>query len=216
MIATGATARTLPGASMLDGVHTLRSLGDAVALRRALAPGTRVVVVGGGFIGCEVACSARRAGAGATVVEAARVPLVRGVGEPMGAALASVLERHDVDLRCGVTVASLSGTGRVQGVNLSDGTTLSADVVGVGVGVTPATEWLENSGLHLYDGVLCDETLNTGRPHVHAAADVARWFNALFGETMRLEHWSAAAEQGALAARNALSGSTPPSMGGGF
>jgi NADPH-dependent 2,4-dienoyl-CoA reductase/sulfur reductase-like enzyme len=204
VIATGAVARDLPGMPRLAGVHTLRGLDDARTLRDALRPGVRVVIVGAGFIGSEVACSARRRGAIVTVVEVAPVPLVRAVGEVLGDALATLLRRHGVDLRCGVAVRSLAGTGSVEAVCLADGSTIPADVVVVGVGVAPATRWLEGSGIALDDGVVCDRTLNAGAPGVYAAGDVARWFNPLFGQTMRLEHWTTAGEQGALAARNAI------------
>jgi NADPH-dependent 2,4-dienoyl-CoA reductase/sulfur reductase-like enzyme len=204
VIATGARARELPGMPPLAGVHTLRTLDDALALRQAFQPGRRVVIIGAGFIGSEVACAARRRGAEVTVVEAAPVPLVRAVGDVMGAALAKLHEGNGTELRCGVAVESIEGNAGVEVVRLAGGSRLPAAVVVVGVGAAPATGWLEGSGLELADGVVCDETLNAGAPGVYAAGDVARWFNTLFGETMRLEHWTTAAEQGGLAARNAI------------
>jgi NADPH-dependent 2,4-dienoyl-CoA reductase/sulfur reductase-like enzyme len=138
------------------------------------------------------------------VIEVAPVPLVRAVGEAMGAALARLHERNGTELRCGVAVESIEGDGMVEKVRLSDGGTVPADVVVVGVGVAPATAWLEGCGLELDDGVVCDETLCAGAPGVYAAGDVARWFNPLFGEAVRLEHWTTAAEQGLLAGRNAI------------
>jgi NADPH-dependent 2,4-dienoyl-CoA reductase/sulfur reductase-like enzyme len=209
VIATGAAARELPVMPRLTGLYTLRSLDDALAIRDALRPGTRVVIIGAGFIGSEVACSARRRGAEVTVVEAAPVPLVHAVGEEMGAALTRLHERAGNTLRCGAAVQSIEGADRVERVRLSDGSSLPTDVVIVGVGAAPATGWLEGSGLELDGGVVCDETLNAGAPGVYAAGDVARWHNPLFGETMRLEHWTTAAEQGAIAARNAI-GPTEP------
>lgn len=201
VIATGASARTLPGP---PGVHSLRTVADAAAIRAALDSGARTVVVGCGFIGSEVACAARRRALPVTVVEAAPVPLARAVGDRMGAVCANLLTGHGIDLRCGVAVDGFGGTDRVESVRLSDGTVLPADLVVVGIGAAPTTDWLEDSGLKLADGVVCDETLNAGAPGVYAAGDVARWHNPLFGELMRLEHWTTAAEQGALAARNAL------------
>lgn len=204
VLATGARARTLPGTPELRGVYTLRGVDDALAIRSALEPGTRVVVIGAGFIGSEVACSARRRGADVTVVEAARVPLARAVGERLGAACSALHERNGTLVRCGAGVEAIEGTESVDAVRLTDGTSLPADVVIVGVGVTPATEWLEGSGLRIEDGVVCDENLATDAPGVYAAGDVARWRNPLFDESMRLEHWTTAAEQGMLAARNVI------------
>ncbi|MFI9408634.1 NAD(P)/FAD-dependent oxidoreductase [Nocardia gamkensis] len=204
VIATGADARTLPGAEGLSGVHTLRTLDDAIAIRRALEAGARTVVVGAGFIGSEVAAGARKRGLDVTILEALPTPLVRAVGDRMGAACAALHERNGTPLRCGVGVTGLQGDGRVERVLLSDGTAIEADLVVVGIGAIPATGWLESSGLRLDNGVVCDATLWTGVDGVYAAGDVARWHNPLFDRLMRLEHWTSAAEQGALAARNAL------------
>ncbi|OKJ95578.1 NAD(P)/FAD-dependent oxidoreductase [Amycolatopsis sp. CB00013] len=204
VIATGARARTVPGWDTLRGVYTLRTLDDAIAVRTALTPGTNLVVVGAGFIGSEVASSARDRGLTVTIVEAQPTPLVRAVGAHMGAACSSLHARNGTTLRCGVGVAAIEGDGAVERVRLSDGTVLTADMVVVGVGASPATQWLAGSGLTLEDGVVCDETLHTGAPGVYAAGDVARWHNPMFSRHMRLEHWTSAAEQGALAARNAL------------
>ncbi|WP_330759434.1 NAD(P)/FAD-dependent oxidoreductase [Haloechinothrix halophila] len=203
VLATGATARTLPGLPALSGLHTLRTLDDARALRTAIQPGSRVVIVGAGFIGSELACSARRMGAEVTLVEAAHVPFAAAVGDELAPAIAALHTRHGTDLRCGVTVTGIDGDDRVRAVRLGDGSTLPADVAIVGVGAAPAIDWLRGSGVKLDDGVVCDETLQSSAPGVYAAGDVARWFNPLFGETMRLEHWTSAAEQGGLAARNA-------------
>lgn len=207
VVATGARARTLPGD--LAGVHTLRTLDDAQAVRAALDAGARTVVVGAGFIGSEVASGARRRGLPATIVEALPVPLVRAVGEQMGAALSRLHETNGTDLRCGVGVDGLEGDGRVTGVRLADGTVLPADLVVAGIGATPDTGWLEGSGVGLDNGILADETLRTDLPEVYAAGDVVNWVNPLFSELptggrMRIEHWTSAAEQGARAARNAL------------
>lgn len=204
VIATGATARQLPRTQGLDGVHTLRTLDDAVAIRRALDAGARTVVIGAGFIGSETAAAARKRGLDVVVVEAQPTPLVRAVGEAMGGACASLHRRHGTDLRCGVSVTALEGEGRVERVRLSDGTVLDAELVVVGTGAVPATNWLKGSGLTLDNGVVCDETLFTGAEGVYAAGDIARWHNPAFDRSMRLEHWTSAAEQGALAARNAL------------
>ncbi|WP_433237687.1 NAD(P)/FAD-dependent oxidoreductase [Streptosporangium sp. CA-135522] len=204
VIATGATARTLPGTEGLDGVHTLRTRDDAIAVRRALDAGARTVVVGAGFIGSEVASAARERGLEVTIVEALPTPLVRAVGETMGTACAVLHIRNGTDLRCGAGVAAIEGERRVERVRLTDGTVLPADLVVAGIGAVPAVDWLAGSGLSLDKGVVCDETLCTGAPGVYAAGDVARWRNPAFDRHMRLEHWTSAAEQGAVAARNAL------------
>ncbi|WP_327098882.1 FAD-dependent oxidoreductase [Nocardia vinacea] len=204
VIATGATARSFPGTEGLSGVHTLRTLDDARAVRSALDAGARTVVVGAGFIGSEVASAARKRGLDVTIVEAFPVPLVRAVGERMGPACSSLHARNGVELRCGIGVSAIEGQGSVERVRLADGTVLDADLVVIGIGATPATDWLAGSGVRVDNGVICDEYLRTSVPDVYAAGDVARWRNSLFGREMRLEHWTSAAEQGAIAARNAL------------
>lgn len=208
VIATGASPRRLPEQPELEGVCELRTLADAMELRgRITEPGTRLVVIGAGFIGLEAAATARDRGCTVTVLEGAPSPLIRGLGVEMGAAVASVHARHDVELRCGVRIEAIEGVdGRVTGVRLGDGTLIGADVVLVGIGVAPATEWLTGSGLELHDGIVCDDTLATGLPGVYAAGDCARWHNHVFDPhddaVMRVEHWTNAAEQGAAAARN--------------
>ncbi|MGH9040915.1 MAG: NAD(P)/FAD-dependent oxidoreductase, partial [Acidimicrobiia bacterium] len=204
VIATGATPRTLPDAPPLAGVFVLRTLEDCLALRKELEGSPRVCVVGGGFIGAEVAASCRVLGLDVTVVEALPAPLARAFPAEMGAACAALHREHGVDLRTSVGVEGLDGTGRVEQVRLTGGGSVAADVVVVGVGVVPATGWLESSGLELRNGVVCDETCATAAPGVVAAGDVARWPNRLFGEEMRIEHWSNAVEQGAAAAQRLL------------
>lgn len=217
VIATGAVARTLPGSDDIAGVHTVRTAADAAAVRTALDAGGRTVVVGAGFIGSEVASAARGRGLPVTVVEAADVPLTRAVGAVAGSVLVELHQAVGTDLRLGVGVAGLEtrpdagGAERVVGLRLTDGSTLPADLVVVGIGATPATGWLRDSGLELHPrdgGVVCDATLWTGAPGVYAAGDLAHWPNPLFAQTdvdlMRLEHWTNAAEQGALAAVHAL------------
>ena len=165
VIATGANCRRLPGQPELDGIFTLRTLDDALALRAALRNGTpNVVVIGAGFIGAEVASTARGLGCNVTIVEALAVPLVRGLGEQMGHACAAVHADHGVQIRLGVGVERIAGSQRVEKVYLADGTVLDADVVVVGIGVVPSTDWLEGSGMELRDGVVCDASLRTGAP----------------------------------------------------
>ena len=204
LIATGARCRNLPGTVGLAGVHTLRTRDDAKAIRDALANGARrVVVVGAGFIGAEVASTAIGRGAEVTMVEALEAPFGRVLGVEMGAVMADVHRRHGVDLRTGVGVDEVLGDDRLAGVRLADGATLEADLLVVGIGVVPNTDWLEGSGLTLDDGVVCDETC-LAAPDVAAAGDVARWANPRYGEVMRVEHWDNAVQQGVHAARRLL------------
>ena len=204
LIATGARCRNLPGTVGLAGVHTLRTRDDAEAIRDALANGARrVVVVGAGFIGAEVASTAIGRGAEVTMVEALEAPFGRVLGVEMGAVMADVHRRHGVDLRTGVGVDEVLGDDRLAGVRLADGATLEADLLVVGIGVVPNTDWLEGSGLTLDDGVVCDETC-LAAPDVAAAGDVARWANPRYGEVMRVEHWDNAVQQGVHAARRLL------------
>jgi 3-phenylpropionate/trans-cinnamate dioxygenase ferredoxin reductase component len=200
LIATGARVRTLPDTPALEGLFTLRTLDDALALRGALeASPRRVVVVGAGFIGSEVASSCRAGGLDVTVVEALAVPSERILGAEMGTVCASLHTEHGTDLRLGVGVAGFeSSEGRVSGVRLVDGTVVPADVVVVGVGVRPETDWLEGSGLEIGDGVVCDAWCRAA-PGIVVAGDVARWHNPLFDESMRVEHWTNAVEQSAAA-----------------
>ena len=211
VIATGATPRRLPGTPEISGIHVLRTLEDCLALRADLdrVPG-RVVVVGAGFIGAEVAATCRGRGLEVTVVEALPQPLSRALGGDMGAVLADVHRDHGVDLRLGVgvDVDGFVGDQSVSGVRLSDGEVVDADVVVVGIGVQPATAWLEGSGLEIDDGVVCDETC-LAAPGIVAAGDVARWTNPLFEEQMRVEHWENAIEQGEAAAKRLLAGDGP-------
>jgi NADPH-dependent 2,4-dienoyl-CoA reductase/sulfur reductase-like enzyme len=206
VIATGAVPRSLPGTPPLAGIHVLRTVDDCLAIRADLDAGPRrVVVVGAGFIGAEVAATARRRGLAVTILEALPVPLGRALGEEMGRVCAQLHRDEGVDLRLGVGVSAFEGTGRVEAVRLADGSRVEADVVVVGIGVRPATDWLEGSGVPLGDGVVCDERCAVvGTSGVVAAGDVARWPNRLFGEEMRVEHWTNAVEQGDAAARNLL------------
>jgi NADPH-dependent 2,4-dienoyl-CoA reductase/sulfur reductase-like enzyme len=208
VVATGAHARTLPGTEGMAGVFTVRTLDDSRALRAAMRAGARrMTVVGAGFIGSEVASVGRKLGLEVTVVEALGTPLVHAVGERMGRALTQVHRRHGTEVRTGVSVEEVVGDTRVEQVRLSDGSTVDTDILVVGIGASPATGWLEGSGLTLENGVVADATL-AAAPGVYVAGDVARWPNGLFDDVvagpMRLEHWTSAAEQGARAARNAV------------
>ncbi|MGW6936983.1 NAD(P)/FAD-dependent oxidoreductase [Lentzea sp. NPDC054927] len=208
VIATGGRPRTLPGTSNLAGVHTLRTLDDAVALRADLQPGARIVVIGAGWIGAEVASTCRSLGLEVTVVEAAPIPMERALGPTLGSLCADLHADHGVDLRLGVGVASFVDNGtRVTGVVLHDGTHLPADVVVAGIGMEPATGWLHGSGLALDNGVLCDTGCVTSIPSVVAVGDVAR-YRTPSGGHVRHEHWTNASEQATVAVRNLLAGTT--------
>ena len=206
VIATGAAPRVLRGTPDLEGIHLLRTLDDALAIRDALGREPRVCVVGAGFIGAEVAASARSLGLEVSMVDPLPVPCQRGVGAQMGELLADLHRDHGVALHLGVGVEGFEGGQRVARVRLADGRALDADLVVIGIGVAPETSWLASSGLKLEDGVVCDATCATDAPGVVAAGDVARWFNPLFDEAMRVEHWTNAAEQGVHAARRLLAG----------
>lgn len=197
VIATGARARSLPGSETLAGVYTLRTLGDAVALRAELdAERRRVVVVGAGFIGAEVAATASTLGHRVSMIEADTAPLGRALGTEMGLACSTLHTDNGVELLLGTSVDSIDTyDGRVEGVALSTGERIEADLVVVGIGVVPNTEWLRDAGVDLDDGVLCNEFCEAA-DGIYAAGDVARWPNRRYGETMRVEHWQNAIEQG--------------------
>lgn len=205
VLATGAAPRRLPGPAPA-GAHTLRTLDDAQALRADLTRGpVRVVVIGGGFIGAEVASSCATLGHHVTVVEAAPLPLVPQLGDTMATICAALHADHGVTLLTGTGVARLHSEGagnRVTGVELADGRLLPAEVVVTGIGVRPRTAWLEGSGLPLDDGVSCDAGCVTPLPQVVAVGDVARV------DGTRAEHWTSATEQAATAAHNLLAGRT--------
>ncbi len=208
VIATGAVPRSLPFGAGMHGVHVLRTLDDALAIRAELAARPRVCVVGAGFIGLEIAASCRRLGLAVTAVEPQGLPLLDKLGEPMARCIAELHRDHGVDLRCGVLAAAFEGNARVERVRLSDGSTVEADLVVVGIGVRPATDWLVGSGLALDDGVVCDATCATSLPDVVAAGDVARFHHAGAGAALRIEHWSHAVEMASHAARRLLGGAT--------
>jgi 3-phenylpropionate/trans-cinnamate dioxygenase ferredoxin reductase component len=206
VIATGASPRRLPGTDHLAGVHVLRSLDDAVALRADLdASPRRVVVVGAGFIGAEAAATARQRGLAVTLVEPLPVPLGRVLGGEVAETVAAVHRDEGVDLRLGVGVDAIEGGDRVERVRLADGSSVDCDVVVVGIGVRPGTGWLEGSGLPLADGVVADATCRVG-PGIVAAGDVARWHHPTYGEDLRVEHWDHAIAQGGHAAETLLAG----------
>lgn len=210
IIATGASPITLPG-SDLEGVHTLRTDADALAIRAAFEAGGPVAVVGGGFIGAEVASSARARGLEVTLIEALDAPMLAPLGEQLAGFMADLHRGAGVDLRTSARVVEWLGGERVEALRLDNGDIVEASTVIVGVGVRPTVDWLADSGLSIGDGVICDQYLRAA-PRIFAAGDVCRWPNALlrpfaYAEpqpTMRVEHWTNAVEQGAAAAANLL------------
>ena len=207
VLATGASPRTLsiPGAD-LDGVHTLRRIGDAEVLKDAFGEGVRVVIVGAGWIGLEVAAAAREAGAEVTVLEYAEVPLRAAMGDRLGAYFADLHRRHGVDLRTGIEVSAIEGDGVATGVRAGD-EVFPADVVVVGVGAEPNVVLAEQAGLETGNGVLVDARLRTSDPHILAIGDVANAENTTLGQHLRVEHWDNAIRQGDLAGAVLLGGS---------
>ncbi|TDC36688.1 FAD-dependent oxidoreductase, partial [Actinomadura sp. KC345] len=209
VVATGLRPRRLPQGRDLAGVHVLRNRPDALALRAAFAPGRRLVVVGAGFLGLEVAASAQSMGLEVTLADPLPVPMMRQVGPRIGGAVAELHRGRGVDLRMGVGVKEMASDGRGAAVTLSDGTVVPADVVLVAIGAEPAVEWLRGSGLPLGDGVECDEHCRAA-PGIYAAGDMASWINPRYGRRMRLEHRMNATDQGACAALNLLHGDAKP------
>jgi NADPH-dependent 2,4-dienoyl-CoA reductase/sulfur reductase-like enzyme len=213
LIATGARPRHWPGDPIeLEGVHTLRDLDDALALRAALTNGSpRLAVVGAGFIGCEVAATARKLGIEVTVIDIAPQPMP-ALGEEVGARCAEMHRAHGVDLRLGVGVQGFEGDGRLEAITLADGSRVEADVAVVALGAIPNTDWLIESGLELQPGVVCDATLAArDAQDVFAAGDAAAWPHPMAdGGTIRIEHWTNAAEQGAAAGRNMIADEPQP------
>ena len=207
VVATGARARR--PATDLPGVHVLRTLDDAEAIRADLLRHGRVAVVGAGFVGAEVAASARALGADVTLVEAADTPLTRVVDPRIGSVLAELHRDNGVDLRLGVPVTAFEGAGRLERVRLADGTTVETPLAVAGLGVHLNTEWLAGSGVALdteAGGVRCDEYSATSLPGVYAVGDLAAWPHPRYGGRIRLEHWTNAEEQARVAAHNLLAG----------
>jgi NADPH-dependent 2,4-dienoyl-CoA reductase/sulfur reductase-like enzyme len=203
LVATGSAPRRLPTLEGYENVHCLRTIADARRLRGELRRGARLVIVGAGFIGQEVAATARAAGAQVTIVEALPVPLAGVLGEEVGRWLMKMHDEEGVDVRLATMLEGARGNGSVEELKLSRGERLACDAIVVGIGVAPAAEWLKGSGLET-DGVVTDHAGRTSIPDVFAAGDVVRGFDHRVGEHRRTEHWDAAARQGMAAARAML------------
>ncbi|WP_245746054.1 NAD(P)/FAD-dependent oxidoreductase [Nocardia altamirensis] len=214
IIATGLRPRRLPGLPELRGVHVLRGHADATALRAELADAATALVVGAGFIGCELAASFRTRGVEVILVEPQPTPLASVLGAEIGALVARMHTAAGVDLRCGTGLDTLLAEGdRVRGARLSDGAEVAADLVVIGVGSRPVTEWLADSGIALADpaaggGVLADEVGRTSADRVWAVGDVAAWLHQT-GHRKRVEHWTNAGEQARLTACALLGAAAP-------
>lgn len=230
VLSTGAHPRQLPGTEAMENVFVLRTLDDALAIRHQITiagPGCKVTVIGAGFIGSEVASSCADLGCKVTVVEMLDVPLSSVLGVEVGKACAALHSLHGVDLRLGVGVKAVhparggpsggvevrehvnleSNVQRAQSIELTDGTIIDADIIVVGIGVVPTTQWLEDSGLVIDNGIVCDKGLFCAEGIV-SCGDIARWPWDHDGEQeiVRIEHWQVAAEEGVAAARNLISG----------
>ncbi|MFC4001351.1 NAD(P)/FAD-dependent oxidoreductase [Prauserella oleivorans] len=212
LLATGSRPRQLhvPGGK-LPGVHTLRTLDDALALRTALRDAERVVIVGAGWIGTEVAAAARKHGADVTVVDLVRLPLQGVLGDEVAAVFRDLHTEHGVRWRLGTRVAEITGTDRVRAVRLEDGTELPADVVVVAVGVEPRVDLAHTASLDPADdgGIVVDAMLRTSVPDIYAVGDIASHFHPRYGHRVRVEHWANAKDQGAHVAGNLLGADEP-------
>jgi 3-phenylpropionate/trans-cinnamate dioxygenase ferredoxin reductase subunit len=210
LLTTGAEPRRLriPGGE-LDGVRYLRTSGDSDALREGLGPGRRVVVVGAGWIGAEVAASARQLGSEVTVLDPLSVPLERVLGVEVGAIYRDIHVDHGVRMLLGTGVEAFEGDRRVERVRTSDGRELECDLVVVGVGVSPRTGLAERAGIAVENGILVDDRLQSSAAGVFAAGDVANAQHPFYDERIRVEHWANALNQGPVAARNMLGRDEP-------
>lgn len=203
VVATGLRPRRIPGLPDLAGVHVLRSLEDSRALREAIVPGARALVVGAGFIGCEVAASLRAREVEVVLVEPQPTPLASVLGAEVGALVTRLHTAEGVDVRAGVGLSEIRGDERVTSAVLGDGSEIDVDLVVLGIGSIPATEWLEGSGVEIENGVVCDGRGRTSTPHVWAVGDVASW-QVPAGGRRRIEHWTNAGEQASVLAKTIM------------
>lgn len=194
VIATGLVPKRITSFPNLEGIRMLRTFDESLALRKHAGSARHAVVIGAGFIGCEVAASLRSLGVGVTLVEPQPTPLASVLGTEIGELVARLHRAEGVDVRCGIGVTEVQGSGHVEKVVLSDGTELDADIVVVGIGSRPSTDWLEGSGVAVDNGVICDVAGRTSVPNVWAIGDVASWRDVT-GHQVRVEHWSNVAEQ---------------------
>jgi 3-phenylpropionate/trans-cinnamate dioxygenase ferredoxin reductase subunit len=206
LLTTGSSPRRLPvSGTDADGVLYLRRVADSDRIRTALQSASRVAVIGAGWIGLEVTAAARAAGVEVTVLEAAELPLLRVLGREVAEVFAGLHREHGVDLRFGVKVAEITESGgRADGVRLTDGSRVPADLILVGVGITPNSELAKAAGLEVANGIVTDARLQSSGPDIYAAGDVANAYHPLLGRHVRVEHWANALNQPQTAARAML------------
>lgn len=209
LIATGSRPRQLPALAGRSNVHYLRSITDSLRLRSAIEPGNRMVIIGGGFIGQEIASSALALGAEVTIVEALPQPLAGILGEDVGHHFAEFHREKGIEVVCGRTVVGASGDPEVAEVELDDGTRLECDLVVVGIGTEPEVAWLDDLGLDWRQGVPVDDSSRTTLPGIYAAGDVTRSVDPVLSRETRSEHWDAAVHQGRAAALDILGEEAP-------
>jgi 3-phenylpropionate/trans-cinnamate dioxygenase ferredoxin reductase subunit len=210
VLAPGGRPRTLPGLDIGSGVHVLRTIDDALALRESIRTDGRLIIIGAGFIGCEIAASARQMGANVDLVEALPAPLVRVLGPKAASRVAGLHEAHGVHLHAGATVAEIlrSPEGRVRGVRLGDGSVIDGGNVVIGIGIFPDVDWLAESGIEMQDGIVCNSNGRTSVPNIFALGDAAQWWHDLAGGHRRVEHWTTTADQAAVVAAAIVQGKT--------
>ncbi len=209
VIATGAHPRLLGGAPAREGLHVLRTFEDSQRIAADIRRGGRLVVIGGGFIGCEVVATARSMGVEVSMIEALSTPLQLPVGEFIGNYVANLHRENGVDLHCDSLVTRLVGEDHLEGVELSTGEVIESSAVVVGLGVAPTVEWLQDSGLHIDNGVRCDSSGRTSATDVFAVGDVAHW-KSTTGREGRHEHWTSAIDQARVVAANILADEDSP------
>lgn len=208
IIATGLVPKRIPSFPDLEGIFVLRSLDESLALREHAGSARKAVVIGAGFIGCEVAASLRALGVDVVLVEPQPAPLASVLGQQIGELVARLHRAEGVDVRTAVGVASVTGGSHVEKVVLSDGSEIEADLVVVGIGSHPATKWLEGTDIVIDNGIICDKVGRSSAPHVWALGDVASWLDVV-GHQVRVEHWSNVAEQARVLVPSLL-GKEPP------
>jgi len=202
VLAPGGRPRTIPGLEAGRGIHVLRTIDDALSLRDALRATGRLIVVGAGFIGCEIAASARQLDVQVDLIESLPAPLARVLGLRAAAEVATMHESHGVRLHTGASVSRVlrSPDGGVRGVRLADGAEIEGTHIVTGIGIVPDTEWLDGSGVELGDGIVCDDAGRTSVPGVYALGDAAQWWHELADGHRRLEHWTSTADQAGVVA----------------
>jgi len=206
VLAPGGRPRTLPGLNLGSGMHVLRTIDDALALRECIRTNARLMIIGAGFIGCEIAASARQIGSNVDLIEALPAPLIRVLGLEAASKVTNLHESHGVRLHLGTTVDEIlrSPEGRVRGVRLRDGSVINGNDVVVGIGIIPDVDWLAESGVALQDGIVCDSSGRTSVPNIFALGDAAQWWHNLVGNHRRVEHWTTTADQAAVVAANIM------------